>query len=150
MGNNTNLSYQYLYTRINGELALTDWDNSGFDMFETVLEPGTYTVEWTDTIANTTSPYYARIRNIGVLNGWESVELASAGTLGVEVLYKFDVLDDVRMLRVKGTLNSTDWTTIKNMKNIVALDLAEAKFDAVPNGASTGWAAYNTSPCPRA
>ena len=65
-GNNTNLSYQYLYTRINGELAMTDWDNSGFDMFETVLEPGTYTVEWTDTIANTTSPYYARIRNIGV------------------------------------------------------------------------------------
>lgn len=137
-GNNTNLSYQYLYTRINGELAMTDWDNSGFDMFETVLEPGTYTVEWTDTIANTTSPYYARIRNIGVLNGWESVELASAGTLGVEVLYKFDVLDDVRMLRVKGTLNSTDWTTIKNMKNIVALDLAEAKFDAVPNNAFDG------------
>lgn len=137
-GNNTNLSYQYLYTRINGELAMTDWDNSGFDMFETVLEPGTYTVEWTDTIANTTSPYYARIRNIGVLNGWESVELASAGTLGVEVLYKFDVLDDVRMLRVKGTLNSTDWTTIKNMKNIVALDLEEAKFDAVPNGAFDG------------
>ena len=137
-GNNTSLSYQYLYTRINGELAMTDWDNDGFDLFETVLEPGTYTVEWTDSIANTTTPYYARIRNIGVLNEWESVELASAGTLGVEVLYKFDVLDDVRMLKVKGTLNSTDWTTIKNMKNIVALNLTEAKFDAVPNNAFDG------------
>lgn len=64
---------------------------------------------------------------------WIEVELATPGSLGVEVLYKVDVLNDVDYLKVKGTLNSTDWETIKNMKNVQGLDLSGAKFDAVPN-----------------
>lgn len=64
---------------------------------------------------------------------WLEVELATPGTLGVEVLYKVDVLNDIDYLKVKGTMNSTDWTTINNMKNVQGLDLSQAKFDAVPD-----------------
>ena len=63
---------------------------------------------------------------------WIEVELATPGSLGVEVLYKVNVLSDVDYLKVKGTLNDADWTTIKNMKNVQGLDLGQAKFDAVP------------------
>ena len=64
---------------------------------------------------------------------WTSVELASPGTLGQEVLYQVDMLADVEFLRVKGQMNADDWNTISNMANLKGADLSEAQFDAVPN-----------------
>lgn len=64
---------------------------------------------------------------------WISVELASPGSLGVEVLYKVNVLEDVQYLKVKGAMNNDDWTTIKNMANLKGTDFSEARFDAVPD-----------------
>ena len=60
------------------------------------------------------------------------VELESAGSLGTEVMYKVEKLEDVLSLKVKGTLNAADWTTLKNMKNLQYLDLSEAKATAMP------------------
>ena len=135
---NTYISYQYLYTYINGERYMTDWDNASYTDFKVLLPPGEYTIEWLDEIGNTTDALYSRIRNMEVSSDWLEVELASPGTLGVEVLYLVDVLTDVEMLKVKGTLNATDWTNIKQMKNLLGLDLSEAKFDAVPGYAFDG------------
>ena len=131
-------SYQYLYTIINGEIYMTDWDNSGWDICSVVLEPGEYTIEWIDTIANTTTSYYSRIRNIELSSNWVEVELSSAGTLGVEVLYIVSVLNDVELLKVKGPINDTDWATIKQMNNLLAIDLSEAIVTSVPNNAFDG------------
>ena len=64
---------------------------------------------------------------------WISVELASPGSLGVEVLYKVNVLEDVQYLRVKGAMNSDDWTTVKNMANLRGADFTDARFEAIPN-----------------
>ena len=69
---------------------------------------------------------------------WIDVELVSAGSLGVEVLYKVDVLSDVDYLRVKGTLNATDWETIKQMTNLRGIDLRETKFDKIPDNEFDG------------
>ncbi|MBR2237477.1 MAG: leucine-rich repeat domain-containing protein [Prevotella sp.] len=98
------------------------------------LEPGTYTVEWKDTTKNSNT-YYAQIRNIELSNNWVNVELATAGTLGYEVLYTpgVDVLTDVEFLKIKGPLNASDWTDIKNMTNLLALDLSEADITDLPN-----------------
>ena len=60
-----------------------------------------------------------KIQNIELSSNWIDIELAKAGTLGVEVLYKVDVLNDVELLKVTGNLNSDDWTAIKNMKNMI-------------------------------
>jgi len=77
---------------------------------------------------------------------WIEVTMESAGSLGVEVMYKVDKLEDVDYLKIKGTLNAADWTTLKNMSQLKGIDLREASFDAIPesefNGKTTLIIAY--------
>lgn len=54
------------------------------------------------------------------------------GMLGVETLYVVDRLQDVEMLRISGTMNSTDWTTIDKMTNLVALDMTDVDIREIP------------------
>ena len=62
---------------------------------------------------------------------WMTINLETAGTLGVEILYKTDNLSDVTHLRVTGHLNTKDWTTISNLSSIVELDLSGASSATV-------------------
>ena len=64
---------------------------------------------------------------------WTEVNLETAGSLGVEVLYKVDVLSDVKYLKVTGPLNNADWVTMKNMTSAISIDLSEATGTAIPN-----------------
>lgn len=135
---NTYHSYQSLYTYINGYLYANDQDLKEFSNCCVALEPGTYTIEWVDTMRNYYGKCYAKIRNIELSNNWVDVELASAGSLGVEVLYLVNVLTDIELLKVKGPINSTDWATIKQMTNLLAIDLSEAQLETVPDNAFDG------------
>lgn len=142
--NNAFQYYKYAYQNynsafyINKKLYSSDSNCTSFGTTSIVLTPGTYTMEWVDTLMNTSEVYLSQIRNIELSSNWVDIELAKAGTLGVEVLYKVDVLNDVELLKVKGNLNSDDLTAIKNMKNLIGLDLSEAKFNNVPNYAFDG------------
>jgi len=114
--------------------------SSGYFTQSRVLDPGTYTVEWMDTVVHPYSTQYqyeypTKIKNVMLNDNWIDIELAIPGTLGVEVLYKVDVLTDVELLKVKGTINSTDWADIKKMTNLKGIDLSEARFDYVPSSA---------------
>lgn len=64
---------------------------------------------------------------------WTEVNLETAGSLGVEVLYKVDVLSDVQYLKVTGPLNNADWATMKNMTSAISIDLSEATGTAIPD-----------------
>lgn len=64
---------------------------------------------------------------------WVEVTLETPGSLGVEILYKVDVLADVKHLRVTGTLNDDDWTTLNNIRGLQSLDLSNALATAVPD-----------------
>lgn len=67
---------------------------------------------------------------------WLEVTVESAGSLGVEVLYKdgIETLADVKHLRVTGPLNGTDLITIKNMSALQSLDLtATTGITSLPN-----------------
>jgi len=75
--------------------------------------------------------------------GWVSVELATPGTLGQEVLYQVDMLSDVKFLRVKGAMNDDDWTTIKNMANLSGADLSQATATEVPNEQFEYWSDFS-------
>lgn len=132
--------YHRLYFRIKGDLGRNWWNSylTSFGTLRVPLEPGTYSVEWEDTIYNSTYKLVSQVRNIQLLRNWVDVEMASSGTLGVEVLYKVNVLNDVEMLKVKGSLNSSDWNDIQNMKNLVALDLSEATIENIPDNAFNG------------
>ena len=129
-----------LFVYINGIQISKDWNLTDYDYWCVALEPGEYTVEWKDTVYNNTAWYYSQIKNIELSNNWIDVELASVGTLGYEVLYsgKAEVLDDVEFLKVTGPMNADDWTDIKNMKNLKALDLSGAVIAEIPNNAFDG------------
>lgn len=127
---------QYFDFKINGVKYIGR--EYGVGTTSLMLEPGTYTMEWCDSIYDNTSKVLSRVKDVELSSDWVDVELATAGSLGVEILYKVNVLNDVELLKVKGTLNSTDWTTIKNCTNLIGLDLTEAQFDAVPNNAFDG------------
>ena len=128
--------YHYFSFKINGKTYMGRENGSG--LTSVLLEPGDYSLEWCDSIYNNTENVKTKIQNIELSSNWVDIELAKAGTLGVEVLYKVDVLNDVELLKVSGNLNSDDWTTIKNMKNLIGLDLSEAKFNSVPDYAFDG------------
>ena len=68
---------------------------------------------------------------------WMTVNLETAGTLGVELLYKTDNLSDITHLRVTGPLNTKDWSTISNLTSIVELDLSGASSASAGMPAST-------------
>ena len=128
------------FVYINGIQISKDWDKPNYEYWCVALEPGEYTVEWKDTIYNRGEWYYSQIKNIELSNNWIDVELASVGTLGYEVLYsgKAEVLDDVEFLKVTGPMNADDWTDIKNMKYLKALDLSGAVIAEIPNNAFDG------------
>lgn len=127
---------QYFDFKINGIRYMGR--NNGAGTTSLLLEPGEYTMEWRDTLYSKSHKYISRVSNIELSSNWIDVELSTPGTLGVEVLYKVDVLNDVELLKVKGTLNEVDWTNINQMKNLIGLDLTEAKFDVVPEKAFYG------------
>ena len=137
-GNSSN--YHRLNVYLNGVL-LNGYgaSNSTYITYSMVLEPGEYTVELQDT-AWRSEDYYVRLKNIELSNNWISVDLATPGTLGYEVLYTpgINVLNDVEFLKVKGKMNDADWADIKNMQNLKALDLSEAVTGAVPDYAFDG------------
>jgi len=126
------------FVYINGIQISKDWDKPNYEYWCVALEPGEYTVEWKDTIYNRGEWYYSQIKNIELSNNWIDVELATAGTLGVEALYKADVLDDIEFLKVTGPMIEKDWTDIKNMNNLKALDLSGAVIAEIPNNAFDG------------
>lgn len=138
-GNNNAQSYsgyQYFDFRINGERYMGREYGSGTT--SVLLEPGEYTMEWCDSIYEYSENLKSRVKDIELSSNWVEVDLSSAGTLGVEVLYLVNVLTDVELLKVKGPINSTDWATIKQMTNLLALDLSEATITSVPNSAFDG------------
>lgn len=146
-GGGGNGSYHQLKCIINGILYEYAYNRVEFDNRLTFgLEPGTYTVEFVDSVWNTGTAYVSQLKEIELSNNWIDVELAYAGTLGYEVLYsgKADVLDDVEFLKVKGPLNASDWTDIKNMNNLIALDLSEAQITEIPNNAFDGKSLINS------
>lgn len=133
--------YHNLFVTINGIQISKSWNNINDSYWCVALEPGEYTVEWKDTVYNDYSDwinYYSQIKNIELSNNWITCELATAGTLGVEALYQVNVLNDIEMLKVVGPMNSSDWTDIKNMTNLKALDLSEAVLTEIPDKAFDG------------
>lgn len=133
-------SNQNLIVYLNGVRQNGYWGWRDYNTWIVSLEPGDYTVEIEDTVYNDGAWFTSKIKNFELSNNWINVELATPGTLGHEVLYSpgIDVLADVEFLKVKGKMNDSDWTDIKNMVNLKALDLSEAIIDLVPNYAFDG------------
>lgn len=92
------------------------------------LTPGTHVIAWETTTEN------AYLYNIGIeRTPTISVDLLEPGSLGTEVLYNVNSLNDVRRLKIAGPMNDDDWAKLKMMVNLYALDLSEAEITAIPD-----------------
>lgn len=146
-GNAGNGSYHQTKFIVNGVLWDYAYNRQAFDNRMTFgLEPGEYTVEIVDSVWNTGTAYVSQLKDVELSNNWIDVELAYAGTLGYEALYsgQADVLADVEFLKVTGPMNAEDWTDIKNMTNLIALDLSGAQITEVPDYAFDGKTLINS------
>ena len=101
-----------------------DYDNRFFEK----LAPGRHVIEWQ------TSSDEMEIISVGVeRTPTISVELLEPGSLGTEVLYHVNSLNDVRRLKISGPMNDDDWARLKMMANLYSVDLSEAEITAIPN-----------------
>lgn len=92
------------------------------------LTPGTHVIAWETTTEK------AYLYNIGIeRTPTISVDLLEPGSLGTEVLYNVNSLNDVRRLKIAGPMNDDDWAKLKMMVNLYALDLSEAEITAIPD-----------------
>lgn len=95
------------------------------------LSPGKHTIEW-QWIAEGRR-HSVRLEYIGVERTPSiAVSLLEPGSLGTEVLYHVNHLNDVRRLKVSGKMNDDDWAKISMMGNLYSLDLSEAETSKIP------------------
>ena len=129
------LSYQpsrmdNLTVTIDGKQVRRLWRSMQFregNKYFEKLTPGTHVIEWETTTEN------AVLYNIGIeRTPTISVDLLEPGSLGTEVLYNVNSLNDVRRLKIAGPMNDDDWAKLKMMVNLYALDLSKAEITAIP------------------
>ena len=108
--------------------------NSLYPRFVENLTAGKHTIKW--VVNSTSSSYYNNdyyIRTAGVMaSPLITVSLLEPGSLGTEVLYNTDHIKNVRRLKIKGAMNSDDWSKIKMMHYLQELDLSEAVITEIP------------------
>lgn len=101
------------------------------------LNPGPHTIRFVVTNGRTNgSKHGLRIGIYGLMQTDRQVHatVTEPGSLGQEILYDVERLSDVRRLKVTGTLNDADWTTIGNMSaTLWEIDLSGVTNTAIPN-----------------
>lgn len=113
-----------LIRTIDGETA-----NRNFPYFEKIA-PGRHTVRWVFKKKRTNASDYAYMNEVGLYKTpLISVNVPVAGQLATEVLnYWSDnnhKIDEVRKLKVTGSLNAQDFATIDMMPMLFSLDISE-------------------------
>ena len=125
-----NYGSHYTEFLINDKVFASNSTNTSWTYQSVVLPEGTYTVKWRDYNGSANELYYSKVKNISLTQDWVEVNTV-AGMLGIEVLYKVDRLKDVKLLKVKGTMNSDDWENIGLMENLQGIDLSEAEIISI-------------------
>lgn len=97
------------------------------------IPSGKHTIKWVVS-SNKNGYNYFTVKMAGVMSSCPliSVSLLEPGSLGTEVLYNTDHIKNVRSLKIKGAMNSDDWSKIKMMHYLQELDLSEAIITDVP------------------
>ena len=73
-----------------------------------------------------------------------TINVRTAGSLYDRILAQNKQLADVIRLKLKGSLDETDWNKIREMTRMYELDLSELELDTIPNGILSGLNNINT------
>lgn len=136
----TNNSYQYtkLNSYVDGEILKSGY-SSGWTYQSIVLYPGTHTIEL-ERVNTSGSVYDISIRNVRLDQTWLLVTLNNPGELGTRLLQALGDknLQDAELVKIKGAMNSDDWTTIGQLTGIHAVDFTETEITDIPANAFDG------------
>ena len=113
---------------------------SSFDFVE--LQPGEHVLTLTYSKDGSGSSgsdqvWVSSLKLADMETGIPVIDLAAPGQLGEEAIAQFGTLPKVDVLRLKGSLNKEDWTTIKNMTYLCYLDMSETTVTEIPAEAFT-------------
>lgn len=128
---------------------IVDFIDGRNSRFNEMLSAGRHTIEWVVS----SDGDGVRLKDIAVTNTPTiSVNLLEPGSLGTEVLYYVDKVQDVRNLKIEGGMNDEDWKIINMMKdNLFSLDLSKTDVkeikDSQFNG-DNGWLFLHTVKLP--
>lgn len=125
----------YVDDQLVRELTNCQFENrhSLYPRFVENLTAGKHTIKWVVNNTSSSSYYDYYIRTAGVMaSPLITVSLLEPGSLGTEVLYNTDHIKNVRRLKIKGAMNSDDWSKIKMMHYLQDLDLSEAVITEIP------------------
>ncbi len=123
------------------------YDGHSYNRYFIDLTEGLHTLEWKYINSSKNGDYFY-LRNIGVIKNPTTISIncVEPGSLGNEVLYQVDNVNDVRRLKIKGTINDDDWARIKMMTRLVALDLSETTITSLPDKKFDNYSSSNQWP----
>lgn len=92
------------------------------DRYNDQLSAGRHTIQWVASSKNRFSLIDVAVTNTPTI----SVNLLEPGSLGTEILYYVDKVQDVRNLKIEGRMNDEDWKVINMMKDyLFSLDISK-------------------------
>ena len=102
-----------------------EWQDVDFSHLKVTIPNGSmnsyrFTAKWSDALLVQQTPVEI------------TIALSTPGELGYKVMEHVDYIQEVNKLTItSGTLNSTDWNTLKSMKNLMELDIESCENTAI-------------------
>ena len=111
-----------------------------------VLYPGTHTIAFKNLVRNNSSNNETQVRNVCLSQTWDEVTVANPGEFIATLASVIGTrnLSDVRMVKVKGSLNDSDWSGFKQLTGIVGIDLTETDITSIPSSAFSKLSSLST------
>ncbi len=139
--------YSRSYVYIDGEFYRYSYSSDWISR-SVVLYPGTHTIEFRNWIKedNTSDKNVTQIRNVRLDQNWYDVTLNSSGELGTRLTQALEgkPIQDMELLKIRGAMNSDDWSSIKLLTGIIAIDFTETGITEIPESACRGLKSLNT------
>lgn len=133
--------YDIIYTTV--YIDNIKYLSSSFRVWENdyaILYPGTHTIEFESETNTDYRDCITEVRNVCLDQTWYEVNLNNPGELGKRLLEVLGdkTLEEVELLKIKGELDSEDWTVVQMLSKIKAIDFTETNTTEIPDKAMQG------------
>lgn len=129
---NSNYPENKMTLEIDRSIEFTSKHGTRWQTYSKYFQPGSYSMKWTCYSGSRKDEKPILIDDLELYTDWINVKV-TPGSLGREILNKVNVLQDVKMLQIAGTLNESDWQTISQLDSLEALDLSQAVIKEIPD-----------------